>query len=149
MTLRFGRTGFECVLAALLSVGCGKFQQARECATFVKTVNRWLASSAAKNSAIPGSSSEPKQIASEARATAQHYADLSRSLAELHVQAEELVPRVKRYEDIADNAARTLREVADSLDRGELEKARQARVGFDTVAQREAPLIQEINAVCR
>ena len=137
-----------CALA-LVAGGCGKFQQARECATFVKTVNAWLASPEARNAADAGASSDPKQIAEQARGTAQHYAELSQRLAALHVQAEDLAPRVKRYEQIADNAAQTLREVAEALDHGDLEKARQKRVEFDTVAQREAPLVKEINGVCR
>ena len=134
---------------ALLSGGCGKFQQARECGTFVKTVNAWLASAAAENAADAGTSNDPKQVAEQARRTAQRYAELSKRLAELRVEGEDLAPRVKRYEQIADSAAATLREVADALDRGELEKARQKRVEFDTVAQREAPLVKEINDVCR
>ena len=137
-----------CALA-LVAGGCGKFQQARECATFVKTVNAWLASPDARNTADANPSSDPKQIAEQARGTAQHYAELSERLAALHVQAEDLAPRVRRYEQIADNAAQTLREVAEALDRGDLEKARQKRVEFDTVAQREAPLVKEINGVCR
>lgn len=141
-----GRPAALCV-AALLGVGCGKFQQARECGTFVKTVNAWLASPAATLDAGP--SKDPLQIAEEARRTAQHYADLSKSLSALHVQGEELAPRVKRYEEIADSAARTLREVAEALDHGDLEKARQKRVDFDTVARGEAPLVSEINGVCR
>ncbi|HKO50659.1 MAG TPA: hypothetical protein VJV79_23225 [Polyangiaceae bacterium] len=134
---------------ALLSGGCGKFQEARECATFVKTVNAWLTSSDTRNSADAGASSDPKQIAEQARGTARHYTELSQRLAALHVQGEELAPRVQRYEQIADSAAQTLREVAEALDRGDLEKARQKRVEFDTVAQREAPLVKEINGVCR
>jgi hypothetical protein len=39
--------------------------------------------------------------------------------------------------------------VAEALDHGDLENARKKRVDFDTVAQREGPLVQEINAVCR
>ncbi|MEI9948994.1 MAG: hypothetical protein WDO74_08415 [Pseudomonadota bacterium] len=137
-----------CALA-LLSGGCGKFQQARECGTFVKTVNAWLSSQDAQDAADAGTSSDPKQVAEHARRTAQHYADLSQRLAGLHVEGEDLAPRVKRYEQIADSAALTLREVADALDHGDLEKARQKRVDFDTVAQREPPLVKEINAVCR
>jgi hypothetical protein len=133
---------------ALLSGGCGKFQQARECGTFVKTVNAWLTSPDAQT-ADAGASSDPKQIAEQARRTAQHYAELSQRLAALHVQSEDLAPRVERYEQIADSAAQTLREVAEALDHGDLEKARQKRVEFDTVAQREAPLVKEINGVCR
>ena len=135
-------------LAFALCTGCGKFQQARECGTFVKTVNAWLASPEAKI-ADAGPAVDPKQVAQEARRTAAHYSELSRSLAALHVQGEELAPRVKRYEDIAEGAARTLREVADALDQGDLEKARQKRVDFDTVARGEAPLVKEINGVCR
>ena len=134
---------------ALVAGGCGKFQQARECGTFVKTVNAWLASPGAQNAADAGTSNDPKQVAERARQTAAHYAELSKRLAALHVQSEELAPRVKRYEQIADSAAQTLREVADALDRGDSEKARKKRVDFDTVAQREPLLVNEINGLCR
>ena len=142
---------FVAVACALLSTACGKFQQARECGTFVKTVNGWLgaANVGGANASDAGASSDPKQIAADARRTADHYAELSRTLAGLHIQTEELAPRVKRYESIADDAARTLREVADALDRGDLEQARKKRVDFDTVGRQEAPLVKEINGICR
>ena len=148
MSRRLARRWAASLALLLLGSGCGKFQQARECGTFVKTVNAWLASPGAK-AVDAGASSDPKQIAEDARGTAQHYTELSQSLAALHVQGEELAPRVKRYEGIADDAARTLREVADALDQGDLEKARRKRVEFDTVAQGEAPLVKEINGICR
>jgi len=134
------------VLAAL-STGCGKFQQARECGSFVKTVNAWLARPSASGDA--GAASDPKRIAEESRRTAQDYEELSKSLAALNVQSEDLAPRVQRYEQIADAATKTLREVAEALDHGDLEKARQKRVEFDTVAQREPALVKEINGLCR
>jgi hypothetical protein len=133
-------------LSFLVCAGCGKFQQARECGTFVKTVNAWLTE---PDAADAGASSDPKQIAQQSRRTAKHYAELSKTLAGLHIQADELAPRVQRYEDLADNAARTLRDVAAALDRGDLEQARQKRVEFDTAARAEAPLVKEINGVCR
>lgn len=135
------------LLSVLLCMSCSKFQEARECGSFVKTVNAWLARPDLASDA--GVSKDPKQIAVESRRTAQSYLDLSRSLAALHVQNEELRPRVQRYQEIADSAAKTLGEVADALDHGDLEKARQKRVEFDTVAQREAPLVKEINGLCR
>ena len=148
--IRFAGEGRTLICAlALLSGGCGKFQQARECGTFVKTVNAWLTSPDSELAADAGTSSDPKQIAEQARRTAQHYSELSQRLSALHVEGEDLAPRVKRYEQIADSAALTLRDVADALDRGDLEKARQKRVEFDIVAQREAPLVKEINGVCR
>jgi hypothetical protein len=130
----------------LACLSCGKFRQARECGTFVKTVNAWLAQPDAADAGAP---SDPKRIAEQSRRTAEHYVELSRTLAGLHIQSEELAPRVRRYEDIADNAARTLRDVADALDHGDLDQARQKRVEFDTVARGEAPLVKEINGLCR
>jgi uncharacterized protein YlxW (UPF0749 family) len=138
-------------LLLALCVGCGKFQQARECGSFVKTVNAWLkrSSAGADAGAAVAAPSDPKQIAEQSRRTAQDYEDLSRSLAALHAQNEDLAPRVQRYEAIADSATRTLREVADAIDQGDLEKARQKRVEFDSVAQREPVLVKEINGICR
>jgi len=149
LTRLAGRSASMLLTLALLSAGCGKFTQARECGTFVKTVNAWLASPTPTSGADAGGPSDPKQIAAEARRTADHYAELSKSLAGLHIQAEDLAPRVKSYEEIADSAATTLRQVADALDRGDLEQARQKRVDFDTVARREGPLVKEINGLCR
>lgn len=143
-----GGRALLCALALSFG-GCGKFQQARECGTFVKTVNAWLASPDGQTAADAGTSSDPKQVAGQARRTAEHYAELSQRLAGLNIQGEDLAPRVKRYEQIADSAAQTLREVADALDHGDLEKARQKRMDFDTVAQREPLLVNEINGVCR
>jgi hypothetical protein len=137
------------VCVGLACAGCGKFQQARECGTFVRTVNVWLAEPNAAVAADAGVSTDPKQIAAQSRRTAQHYAELSQSLAALHIQAEELAPKVQRYQAIADDAARTLRDVADALDQGNLDKARQKRVEFDTVARQEPTLVKEINGVCR
>ena len=148
-----GATRWLLLSLSLTCAGCGKFQQARECGSFVKTVNAWLLRPAplvaAGADASAGAHESPKQVADESRRTAQSYEDLSHSLVALHVQSEELAPRVQRYEDIANAATSTLREVADALDHGDLEKARQKRVEFDTVAQREAPLVKEINGLCR
>ena len=137
-----------CVLG-LVCAGCAKFQQARECGTFVKTVNAWLAAPEAAVSGVGAASGDPKQIAEQSRRTAQHYAELSHSLAALRIQSEELAPRVQRYEEIANSAESTLRDVADALNHGDLDKARQKRVEFDTVARLEAPLVKEINGLCR
>ena len=147
---RFAYDHRTLLCAFLLSCGgCGKFQQARECGTFVKTVNAWLSSPEAQTAAETAPSSDAKQVAGQARRTAEHYAELSKRLSALHIQSEDLAPRVVRYEQIANSAALTLREVAEALDHGDLEKARQKRVEFDSVAQREPPLVKEINGLCR
>lgn len=149
--MRLGRLRprYALVVLAMLGLSCGKFQQARECATFVKLVNSWISRPDAEPAADAASASDAKQVAAQARATAARYAELSQSLANLHVQGEELSPRVKRYEELTRTAVRTLGEVADALDRGDLENARQKRIEFDATAEREAPLVKEINGICR
>jgi len=138
------------LLGLLLGVvSCGKFQQARECGAFVKTVNAWLSAAPTNVDGGAGPGNDPKRIAEESRVTAKRYDELAQSLTSLHVTAEELAPRVRRYEAIANSAASSLREVADLLQRGDLEGARKKRVDFDTVAQQEAPLVKEINDLCR
>lgn len=134
---------------AALSGGCGKFQQARECGSFVRTVNTWLSSPTAKVGADARGDTSPKRIAEQARHNAQQYEELEQKLEALHIQSEELAPKVERYQHIAASAARTLAELAGALERGDLESARQKRVDFDTVASGEAPLVSEINALCR
>jgi len=146
---RSGRTGALLLAFAGLSVGCGKFQQARECGSFVKTVNAWLTRPEESSAAGAGATSDPKQVAGEARRTAAHYAELAQRLAALHVQSEDLAPRVKRYQDIAETADRTLQEVAEALEHGDLALARKKRVDFDTVAKGEPALVKEINGLCR
>jgi hypothetical protein len=137
------------VSCALLGVGCGKFQQARECGSFVRTVNTWLTSPATKLALDTNGETDPRRIAEQARQNAQHYEDLAQKLRALRVQSEELAPRVDRYVELARTSARTLRELSVALDRGELESARQKRMDFDSVASGEGPLVTEINAVCR
>ncbi len=134
------------LLFAFACLGCGKFQQARECGNFVKTVNLWLAQ---PTGAGGGSTIDPKQVADQSRRTAQHYTELSQRLTALHIQTEELAPKVQRYRAMADEADRTLREVADAVDRGDLARARQKRVEFDTMARNESALVTEINGLCR
>jgi hypothetical protein len=42
-----------------------------------------------------------------------------------------------------------LRDVAAAMERGDAEAARRRRVEFDDLARAEAPLVADINAVCR
>lgn len=59
------------------------------------------------------------------------------------------MPRAARYQKLAREAAAALREVADAVEKGDAERARSRRVQFDDLARGEAPLVADINAVCR
>ena len=132
-------------LLFLLLTGCGKFEQARECGSFVHTVNAWLSAQPPK----PAATGSAELIAKDARSTALRYDKLASDLTALSIKAEELRPRVDRYRNIATKAAESLRAVADALDQHDAETARKKRVEFDDIARGEAPLVQEINRLCR
>ncbi|HEY2405487.1 MAG TPA: hypothetical protein VGI10_05780 [Polyangiaceae bacterium] len=140
------RSGLVALCACCALCGCAKFQQAKECGAFVKTVNAWLAQGTTDPKAP---SNDPTTLASDSRALAARYEDLSSKLAALHVASDDLLPRVTRYQQIAGDAAQALRQTADALDHHDLETARQKRIDFDTVARREGPLVTEINGLCR
>jgi hypothetical protein len=61
----------------------------------------------------------------------------------------ELVPRAQRYQKLSREAARALRDVAEAVEKGDAEGARRRRVEFDDIARGEAPLVADINGVCR
>jgi len=59
------------------------------------------------------------------------------------------VPRAARYQKLAREAAAALRDVAAAVEKGDAEQARRRRIEFDDIARGEAPLVSDINAVCR
>jgi len=128
----------------LLLPSCGRLQQRSDCTSFVGTVNAWLATARPK----PAAGGSAELIAKDARSTALRYDELLSKLDALPIQAEELRPRVRRYREIARNAAGALRAAADALDRNDAETARRKRVEFDDIARSEAPLVDEINRIC-
>jgi hypothetical protein len=137
------------LLAALSTAaalgGCGKFQTARECGIFATTIKTWQAQSTAAPSAKPAAASP----AAESRALAERYDQLATSIDALNLESPELMPRAERYKKLAHEASAALREVADAVEKGDAERARQRRVAFDDIARSEGPLVTDINKVCR
>lgn len=125
--------------------GCGKFQTARECGTFATTIKTWQTQAMTVASAKPVASSP----AAESRALAERYDQLATSIDALHLESPELLPRAERYKKLAHEAAAALRDVAEAVEKGDAERARQLRVAFDDIARSEGPLVKDINTVCR
>jgi hypothetical protein len=133
------------LFAAVALLSCSRFRKAKECDVLAKAVSGWIA----KQPKPSPASAEPKELAKEARATARRYEALDRELGRLEIKSPDLVPRVKRYREIAAQATRALDDVALALSRNDAETARRRRVEFGVVAAAEAPLVAEINASCR
>lgn len=80
---------------------------------------------------------------------AERYDDLAARIDALTLSSPELVPRAERYQKLAKEAARALRDVASAVEQGDAEAARRRRVEFDDIARGEAPLVADINTLCR
>ncbi|HVY26332.1 MAG TPA: hypothetical protein VHB79_07250 [Polyangiaceae bacterium] len=131
----------------LAAAGCAKFQTARECGTFVAAIKAWKGQAPATAASAPAPS--PSVAWGESRALAERYDDLAQRIDALHLSSPELVPRAERYQKLARGAASALRDVADAVEKGDAEGARKRRVEFDDIARAEAPLVADINGVCR
>jgi hypothetical protein len=67
----------------------------------------------------------------------------------LKLTSSELRPRAERYQKLSREAAKALRDVAEAVEKGDAEGARRRRIEFDDIARGEAPLVADINVVCR
>lgn len=113
---------------------------------FVSAIKTWQGQGAkSAGSATPAPSAAP----ADSRALAERYEDLAQRVGALDISSAELRPRAERYRKLSKEAAAALRDVAAAVERGDGEVARRRRVEFDDLARAEAPLVAEINAVCR
>jgi hypothetical protein len=135
-------------LAVLLTAatGCGKFRTARECGVFVAAIKSWQGEGPKP---VASATSATSAKTSDSRALAERYEELARRIEALELDSPELLPRAQRYQKLSREAAAALRDVAAAVERGDSEAARRRRVEFDDLARGEAPLVADINAVCR
>jgi hypothetical protein len=134
---------------ALGSLGCAKFQTARECGAFVEAIRTWKGQAPKAAPSAAASPASPAVASVESLALAERYDDLARRIDALHLGSAELVPRAARYQKLSREASAALRDVAEAVGKGDAEGARKRRVQFDDIARGEAPLVADINAVCR
>lgn len=104
---------------------------------------------AAPASSAPAPAAAPSAAWADSQKLADRYDELARRIDALHLTSAELVPRAERYQKLARGAATALRDVAASVEKGDAEGARQRRIEFDDIARAEAPLVVDINDVCR
>jgi alpha-beta hydrolase superfamily lysophospholipase len=113
----------------------------------VAAINGWKGQAPKPASSAPVPS--PSAAAVESRSLADRYDDLGKRIDALALTSPELLPRAQRYQKLAREAATALRDVAEAVENGEAARARQRRVKFDDLSRNEAPLVAEINGICR
>lgn len=130
-------------------LGCSRFQTARECGAFVEAIRTWKGQASPKAAASASSPTSPAAASVESLALAERYDDLGRRIDALHLTSADLVPRAERYQKLSREASAALRDVAEAVAKGDAEGARKRRIQFDDIARGEAPLVADINALCR
>jgi hypothetical protein len=113
----------------------------------VAAINAWKAEAPKPAASVVAPSMASASL--ESRALAERYDTLGKRIDELRLSSPELVPRAVRYQKLSREAAAALREVAAAVERGDAEGARRRRIQFDDIARGEAPLVADINSVCR
>ncbi len=118
---------------------------------FVSAIKTWQGQGARPvgSAAVPAPAPVKGTGPADSRALAERYEDLARRIDELHLDSTELVPHAQRYQKLARQAAAALRDVAAAVEKGDSEAARQRRIEFDDISRGEAPLVADINTVCR
>ena len=139
------------MLLCLGCVGCSKFQTARECGVFVAAIKTWKeqAPKPAGSASAPARAPSPATVSIESRALADRYDALAKRIDDLHLSSGELEPRAAAYQKLARAAAAALRDVAHAVEQDDAEGARRRRIEFDDIARGEAPLVADINSICR
>jgi len=134
---------------ALSGLGCAKFETVRECGAFVEAIKAWKGKAPKAVASAAPSPSSPAEASVESLALAERYDDLATRIDALRLSSPDLLPKAMRYQKLSREAAAALREVAAAVAKGDAEGARKRRVQFDDIASGEAPLVADINGICR
>ena len=110
-------------------------------------IKAWKGQAPAASASAPPPA--PSSAAVDSRRLSERYDDLARRIDALQLSSPELTPRAARYQKLAREAAAALRDVARAVEGGDAEGARRRRIEFDDIARGEAPLVADINALCR
>ena len=137
------------MLLLLGCAGCSKFQTARECGVFVAAIKTWKGQAPKPVGSAQPASPSPATVSIDSRALADRYDTLAKRIDDLHLGSGELAPRAAAYQKLARAAAAALRDVAHAVEQDDAEGARRRRVEFDDIARGEAPLVADINTICR
>jgi hypothetical protein len=113
----------------------------------VSAIKAWKGQAPSASANVPPPAPSTAQL--DSRALAERYDDLGKRIDALHLSSPELLPRALRYQKLSREAAAALRDVAQAVEKGDAEGARRRRIEFDDIARGEAPLVADINALCR
>jgi methyl-accepting chemotaxis protein len=146
---RGGPTGaWRCAIALTLVVGlcggCGAPKKIEECNGLVGVIN------AGVDRIEKGSngSSDASAAVAELRKLAESMEDIGKRSAALRLSLPELRKFSQEYQQMASEVATAARQLADAVDKVDLEAKTTAQESMDKALRREDPLVEAINKFC-
>ena len=133
------------VLLALCVLGSGCSKRTGDCRRLIGKVNDALR---AIDSRPPVNTDDIPAVTKDRADLARRYDKLSREVAELRLSDPELVPRAKRYAELARAASDVLNRGVQALQKRDPDAVEESRAEFDAVTKKEALLVKEINGFC-
>ena len=133
------------VLAAVFALattsGCGHFRRVARCRRLADHVNQTLDSIAAQNASNGASGASYRAIATR-------YEQLGREMEGFATEDDNLGRALKDYDAFFQDTGRTLRLLADALDRRDLAGAARIRRDAGTLMRRDRTLAARVDAAC-
>jgi ABC-type transporter Mla subunit MlaD len=131
---------------ALAITGCGKIKKTSECNTFIDKVNaslKEIEKHTTKKSDNEAQTIEGMQKLSEL------YSALAKEVGGLEIKTPDLKQQVVEYQQMAERAASTSRDVASAVQAKDGEKIDKAQKEFDRIVKQEDELVNKINSFCQ
>lgn len=127
----------------MLCLGCSK--RAGDCRRLIGKVNDTLRAidsrSAVDTNDVPAVTKDRADLA-------RRYGKLSEEVLKLRLSDPELVPRARRYAELARAASDVLDRGVQALEKRDPAAVEKSRKEFEAVTRKEAVLVREINAFC-
>jgi methyl-accepting chemotaxis protein len=133
-------------LIALATTGCGKIKKTSECNTFIDKVNTSLKEIEKHTSAK--SENEAQTIAGMKK-LGELYEQLANEVGAIEVSTADFKRHVTDYQQMAERAAATSRDVATAVEAKDGEKIDKAQKDFDQIVKNEDELVNKINSFCQ
>jgi ABC-type transporter Mla subunit MlaD len=131
---------------ALATTGCGKIKKTSECNTFIDKVNASLKE--IEKHTTKKSDDEAQTIAGMQK-LGELYTALAKDVGDLEITTKDLEKHVGEYQQMAERAASTARDVATAVQAKDGDKIDKAQKEFDRIVKQEDELVNKINSFCQ
>lgn len=145
MTKRNGVRLAGVVLAAVLTLGCGKIKKTQECKAFIGKLNASLREIEKHNSK---KSADEKEKVEKIKKLAELYTQLSTDVKAMKFSNGDLAKHATEYQGMTTKAADIANRLVTALDKGETDAAIKIQDEFDAVVEHEGKLVEAINGFC-